>query len=725
MKNFKKLIAILLIATISYPNLIVQGDNVGRSDVSNEAQQEIQVDYAENQENAESDIEEENSNEERENNGQADGKLEITNEDNTVEESDTEVLQEEIEDVTQENTGDIKTASKRGMVYETVKLGDVIPQAYSISDDEGELAPEVIEKRKAVLEYDVLVTITDANYEIALSHDDGSYTYVNSADTMDEAICQVEELRDDYDNNTIIPSVISKSGQVVYSTNSMGRMLQYRDGKPHYAAVSTTNVYIDSTMKNAYTYISMDYIDDLPIIEDNGKSAKVRVNGYDGWINRDVESGNYEMVVLPMNKVTNPSFYYVQDGLLYHYITTNMIGEAAPVYDIKGNRLRLGLAPAYLKSGVKYFSYDGNYFYQGNTVMEGLNKLINDLKANTTANAVNANNPNYNYFQYLPFRTRSNYTAAELDKFINENTVSNSKLRGIGSYLIEAQNKYGVNPLVTLGVAINESNWGKSDICQAKNNLFGLKAYDSSPGESASTFAHPGESVIEFAKNYISRGYADPADWRYYGGYVGNKGFGANVKYASDPFWGEKAAQHGFTVDYCLSGSNINNLRDYNGYQLAKFTGISEVRNASGTLLYSIAPSVVTTGRGGFKENIIALKFKEPTSAGTYQVFAERNTAIGNGGSVNKYHGDYNWNDNGYVKTSTLQFINTPKTCFIPGYAKEDVNKNGEVASDDLSNTANGYNKFSGNNGYKDYMDINQDGIIDVYDLVHISKKLN
>ena len=53
------------------------------------------------------------------------------------------------------------------------------------------------------------------------------------------------------------------------------------------------------------------------------------------------------------------------------------------------------------------------------------------------------------------------------------------------------------------------------------------------------------------------------------------------------------------------------------------------------------------------------------------------------------------------------------------------MNKNGEVASDDLSNTANGYNKFSGNNGYKDYMDINQDGIIDLYDLVHISKKLN
>ena len=43
-----------------------------------------------------------------------------------------------------------------------------------------------------------------------------------------------------------------------------------------------------------------------------------------------------------------------------------------------------------------------------------------------------------------------------------------------------------------------------------------------------------------FAKYYISRGYSDPEDWRYFGGYLGNKGSGANVKYASDPFWGEK-----------------------------------------------------------------------------------------------------------------------------------------------------------------------------------------
>ena len=47
---------------------------------------------------------------------------------------------------------------------------------------------------------------------------------------------------------------------------------------------------------------------------------------------------------------------------------------------------------------------------------------------------------------------------------------------------------------------------------------------------------------------------------------------GANVKYASDPFWGEKAASYAFTVDKYLSGNNINSLNDYNYNQLGIYS---------------------------------------------------------------------------------------------------------------------------------------------------------
>lgn len=740
MKNIKKLIAILLVATLSYPNLVVHGDSLNRNEVNNSVQQEIteetskegeeeslnnqETDKEESQEGgteqeSPTDSEQENVTDSDQENV-TDSEVEETPEE--TESNSEEVVEESSEVVEQGTEG---KAHMRGAVYNKVKLGELLPNNYSIYQGEEELPQEVIEKRKAMLEYEVLVPMTEAAFEIALAYGDGSYTYLSSCNTMEEAVEEIEALRDDYDNYTVIPVAISDDGQVAYSTNSMGRMLQHRDGVAQGNAVSVTEVYSDPGMKNAYTYISMDYVDDLPIMEDNGVTAKVRVNGYDGWIHRDVTTGNYEMVVMPINQVTNPSFYYVQNGILYHYITTNMKGTPVGVNDTAGNRLRLGVAPSYLNPNTKYYSYDGNYFYQGSNTLEGLDKLVNDLKGNTTVNAVNPNNPYYNYYQYLPFRTRSNFTAEELDKFINENTKSTSKLRGIGSYLIQAQEQYGVNPLITLGVAINESAWGDSSISQSKNNLFGLNAVDSDPSGQATTFTHPGESVIEFAKNYISRGYADPADWRYYGGYVGNKALGANVKYASDPFWGEKASRHAFTVDLTISGGNINTLRDYNGYQLAKFTGTTEVRNSSGTLLYSVAPSVVTTGKGAFKDNIVALKFTEGTGTGTYQIFSERTTAIGNGGSANKYHGNYNWNDNGYVNTSSLQLINTPKNCFIPGYAIEDTNKNGAVGTEDLDDTAGLYNQQRGTGSYKDYKDINQDGIIDLFDLVNISKKLN
>ena len=54
------------------------------------------------------------------------------------------------------------------------------------------------------------------------------------------------------------------------------------------------------------------------------------------------------------------------------------------------------------------------------------------------------------------------------------------------------------------------------------------------------------------------RGYTDPVDdWRYMGSHVGNKGSGMNVRYASDPFWGEKIAGWYYRFDSCLLYTSI------------------------------------------------------------------------------------------------------------------------------------------------------------------------
>ena len=80
-----------------------------------------------------------------------------------------------------------------------------------------------------------------------------------------------------------------------------------------------------------------------------------------------------------------------------------------------------------------------------------------------------------------------------------------------------------------------------------KNNLFGLNAVDSSPGESADRFSSVDECIRQFMSSHMSKAYLYPENWSYNGGYLGNKGGGINVRYASDPYWGEKAAAIAWT----------------------------------------------------------------------------------------------------------------------------------------------------------------------------------
>lgn len=598
-----------------------------------------------------------------------------------------------------------------GEVYDKVSVQKVMPyinKAYKYNKDYSE---EEIEKINAIKNYKVLKPKTESNYEIALAYSDGSYKYMKDTNYFENALVEVNELEKTYNDNTVIPAIINNYGQVVYSTNSMGRIWNHRNGEALQDDSVVTDIFSKSSLSGLpYTYINQLSIDDVPIIEDAGKSARIQVSGYKGWINKDSESGNYDLVVVPINQVTNPSCYYVSNGFLYHYISFNM----TDLNDNNGHQIIIGKAPDFLVTGVEYYSYDGIYFYSGTNRLDGLNKLVTDLKNDTNINAVNYDKQHYNYYGYLPFRTKSNYVAEDLNSFINNNTEDYSKLRGIGQTLIDGQNKYGVNPILALGVAINESNWGKSPIAQQNNNLFGINAVDSNPGESADKFATPADSVLEFCKNYISRSYADPADWTYYGGYLGNKALGANVKYASDPYWGEKAAQYAFTIDYTLSGGDLNNLRDYDGYQIGLLTGGNDVLNSKGELLYNINQTV--SGYGGYAGNLVALKFNYKNDLGRYQIFAERTTNINEG----IYSGNYDWNENGFINSNNIKLVNNTKSRFIPGYSKEDVNKDGKIDIEDISLVALNYNKTS---GFYPQLDINEDGIIDLFDFVYISKK--
>lgn len=192
----------------------------------------------------------------------------------------------------------------------------------------------------------------------------------------------------------------------------------------------------------------------------------------------------------------NISYYYANEGKFYHYYSY-ISGSA-----IKMAVCRVGFQPSYIANNTVYYSYDGHYFYNS------FASMISDYKNYTSQSyehAVNKNNPYYSYYQYLSLRSKTTYTAAQFNdrtqKYCGSNYTS-SKMYNQGQTFINNQNTYGINAGVMFGVAYNESAAGTSDIAQNKNNIFGLNAVDSSPGQSANYFSNVEQCIKEFAYEY-------------------------------------------------------------------------------------------------------------------------------------------------------------------------------------------------------------------------------
>ncbi len=293
-------------------------------------------------------------------------------------------------------------------------------------------------------------------------------------------------------------------------------------------------------------YVAGAYGADAAYLGTDGETVKFMIGGVIG------EVAESKVQIVPKENAKSVSYYAISSGRLYHYIATNVNSTSY------GSTLDNGPAPSYLKSGVKYYSYDGHYFYTESNFEE----MLDDYNKNVRTHAVNANNPHYNYFQYLPLRSQSNYSGSVLNTIINKKVASTSKMKDTGMEFTENQNLYGVNALLIVGIAANESGWGSSNIAKTKNNLFGLNAVDSSPGQSANYFASVEQCITEFAEKWMSKEYLNPKNWKYYGAFLGNKGSGMNVKYASDPYWGEKAASMAWNLD------KGNGNKDFNKYTL-------------------------------------------------------------------------------------------------------------------------------------------------------------
>ena len=152
-----------------------------------------------------------------------------------------------------------------------------------------------------------------------------------------------------------------------------------------------------------------------------------------------------------------------------------------------------------------------------------------------------------------------------------KDATKNSKLLGLGTALKEAEKNERINALLILGIAINESDFGMSSKALTKNNLFGINAVDSNPDQ-ADSFKTPEDSIKALTGQYFNEKYLNITRPFYAnGGALGNKAFGINVRYASDPHWGQKNASYMYQADQFLGGKDfgkyeigVTNTKDLN-----------------------------------------------------------------------------------------------------------------------------------------------------------------
>lgn len=368
-----------------------------------------------------------------------------------------------------------------------------------------------------------------------------------------------QEMQMQLDQGKFNPAILSEDD----------RILSIRYGVVNFKTKTcgeNTSFTYETRQKNGYT--NGCYGADGAYLETDDKASSVRFkqSGAVGWVDiDDVQILNY----YDPQQVASINHYTIEEENIMHYGTMDITQDQYELY------LSIGENSVGLEPSKQYYSYDGHYFY------ETYSSMIDDYRRNLHDNSKNTQ-PYFNYYQYLSHRSKTLYVSKDINGYISNylgyrakptsyppNTYE-SQLYDEGYSFVEAQNTYGVNAMMMLALAINESGLGRSQIAIEKNNLFGHAAYDNAPNESANGYKDVAAGIATHASIFLNKGYLNPCDQapvdsepkastcltisgnRYAGGYYGDKGSGMNVNYASDPYWGEKAASYYRTMDQVL-----------------------------------------------------------------------------------------------------------------------------------------------------------------------------
>ena len=446
---------------------------------------------------------------------------------------------------------------------------------------------------------------------------------------------------------------------------------------------------------------------------ENGK-VKFMLSGVVGLVNAS------EVEVLDATEDWYVSFYRCEQGVLKHYIKNSMYGNSY------SSAITVGEMQSYMKNNVYYYSYDGHYFYTD--YIDMLDDYLND----TRANAINADEPYYNYYQFVSNRSKTGFTADDINNYVkyylgSSYTSAKTKMYQMGQYYIQYQNQYGANALAVFGVSANESAFGTSNIAKTKNNLFGHNAVDSDP-DMANGYSSPQNSIKDHAKYYVNLWYSTPKYSTYHGSFLGDKASGM-LSYASDPYWGEKAAHWAWSLDlYTKDKSDVG--KETLVFKDAGAVNVRKEPSTSSTVLY-------TTPENANMSFVLLEEVKGTTVSGSdvwYKIQLDvplnaSRTAIDYSGDKYDFAKSY-----GYIHSSLLSkdvLDNDSGGGSGDGgsdsgaYKKGDVNNDGKLTPADYVKVKNhimGNSKLSGK--ALTAADMNKDGKVTPADYVKIKNEI-
>jgi len=437
-------------------------------------------------------------------------------EDCTVDEVDCDVTPEHEDCVVEEVDCDV-TPDHDDCVIEEVDC-NVTPD-HPVCDVEEPIVIETCEEKG----------ITGCLFVLAEAFSDGTFKTISTFETLNDA----DEILEESTNPNI----------VVLQSN---RVVNMKYGAVNFKTKSISEITILAHVGfSKSTYLNGNYNVDGLFLDSSNIFTRGMIAGV------EFELLTSEVELIPHIQANNGYSYYSNvNNELVHYITNEVKNQS---YWTIGP---IDQSPSYLTLNERYYSYDNHYFYTDIITM------TDDINSSTRENSINSETPYYNYYQYLSFRSKTNYTTEELDSYLNSIVSSYSVLRDSGQDFLNAQDDVFINAALELAFAIHESGWGTSRIATEKNNLFGINAVDSSPYDSAMSFDSIEDCVEYHLSSFLQTRYFNPRYSVSFGTNLGNKYQGMNYKYASDAYWGEKIAKHYYNLDKALG------FKDYNAYKI-------------------------------------------------------------------------------------------------------------------------------------------------------------